>query len=111
VVAWRAWDSLAELTGIQSVVGFESMATFQLGSKKHAVYNMFSSAIMWGWRELRNNMCFQSGMWRNMSQLWRKVTQMPQVQELVSALPGQAQVVGVQFAGDRLKTREDQDGE
>jgi hypothetical protein len=64
VLAQHIWEGVAEVSGYDIRPNFEYIATRWLCNKRHLVFNMIASAMMWSIWKMRNFLCFQKGTWR-----------------------------------------------
>jgi hypothetical protein len=78
VVTKRMWDVMSSVVNRQIGRSFEDIGVCWLSSKKFTVTNMLSPAGLWAIWKLRNFLCFQNGMWRNMQQLLFRVVGLAQ---------------------------------
>jgi hypothetical protein len=59
--------------GVNLGEDYESIARLCLYNKKFGICNMFTSAVCWGLRKLRNSLCFQGVAWISLRVLWQSV--------------------------------------
>jgi hypothetical protein len=59
VMAWRAWEVISEVHGVQIKSSYESVAGKWMYNKWFGVVNMVSSFVWWSMWKLRNSLCFQ----------------------------------------------------
>lgn len=65
---------VAEITGVQVGVDFESMAKWWLHGKKFNAVNVINAAVLWTIWKSRNDLCFQGVQWRKMEKLYGRCT-------------------------------------
>jgi hypothetical protein len=76
VVANQVWGVISECVEINCGSCFESVAKLWLSDRKYAIANIFTSAALWGLWKLRNSICFQGGLWRDVNSLMQMIASM-----------------------------------
>uniref|UniRef100_A0A0A9DU72 Reverse transcriptase zinc-binding domain-containing protein n=1 Tax=Arundo donax TaxID=35708 RepID=A0A0A9DU72_ARUDO len=70
------WYEISVLLSLQIGENFESVGSKWLCNKRFMVVNIVSSAALWSLWKLRNDLCFQRSVWKDMSKLWSRVWDM-----------------------------------
>ncbi|KAF8728657.1 hypothetical protein HU200_017928 [Digitaria exilis] len=72
------WFCISQVIGINVGESFESIGSKWLSSKKFLAVNIISSAALWGLWKLRNDLCFQHAVWRDMNHLLARILNLAQ---------------------------------
>ena len=99
VVAKQLWVCVSEAIGKDVGSSFESISSLWLSNKRFLIDNMFCAAALWGLWKLRNGLCFQGCLWKDVKLLFQHVVSMLQnwrqtsgLVWLSSSLPGRCNV-------------------
>jgi hypothetical protein len=73
VVVRQMWCRISSVVGRVIETSFESIGICWLSNNRFLNVNIISSAALWSFWKLRNDLCFQNKMWRNMEGLLLRV--------------------------------------
>jgi hypothetical protein len=64
------WQEVSEISGLPSIVDFESLGKYWLRGKNYKAFNVLTTAVIWSIWKTRNNLCFQGAVWARMEVLF-----------------------------------------
>jgi len=72
-VATALWNYIADIFGIPIGSNFESVARWWVSNKRNNVLNTCGAAFLWNIWKLRNEMCFQGKVWKDVKVVLNKM--------------------------------------